>query len=201
LLLPVTNLGVPGYGTDQSYLVLRRAVADGRPRVVVYTFCGNDPGEVANGSRYGRAKPLARLEGGALRFSLASDRSLWLERHSLSFRTVEGMIQRWRESRIASSRPTSDAMTQELLVRLVSAMADSAHAVGSRFVISGQLPEWLDVLPASRRPGDLRLDLSTVFTTAEAQGDTLVFRDGHWNERAHSLAAAAVATALGNPQR
>src|SRR5260221_3658003 len=48
LLLPVTNLGVPGYGTDQSYLALRREIASCKPRVTVYTFCANDLAELAH---------------------------------------------------------------------------------------------------------------------------------------------------------
>ncbi len=61
----VVNLGVPGYGTDQALLTLRRWGPKLLPDVVVAGFFWNDVMENASREIYGMPKPSFVLEGGA----------------------------------------------------------------------------------------------------------------------------------------
>lgn len=63
----VLNLAVPGYGTDQQLLALRRHGFDWDPDVVVVVVVSNDLVEVRYASRYGMAKPHFQREGGEWR--------------------------------------------------------------------------------------------------------------------------------------
>jgi lysophospholipase L1-like esterase len=193
--LPVSNLGVPGYGADQTLLALKRQMPALAPDCVLFTFCRNDLVEVQHGSRYGRAKPLFHLVAGRLEFSPASERSSRLERGLFLWRTVHGAFDRWRAGRwsvIEEPAPEEQA----LFNALVSGMADAAHRGGARFVLTGTLPAWLEAAPMSTRRGDLRVDLSPTFERAAAGGERLKLADGHWTASAHRLAADALAAAM-----
>jgi GDSL-like Lipase/Acylhydrolase family len=60
----VVNLGVPGYGTDQALLTLRRWGPRMSPDVVLAGFFWNDIMENASGEIYGMRKPRFVLENG-----------------------------------------------------------------------------------------------------------------------------------------
>jgi len=193
--LAVSNLGVPGYGADQTLLALKRQMPALAPYCVVFTFCRNDLVEVQHGSRYGRAKPLFQLVAGRLEFSPASERSSRLERGIFLWRTMHGAFDRWRAgSRAAVVEPVLEE--QVLVNALVSEMADIAHRSGARFVLSGTLPPWLVAAPTSTRRGDLRVDLTPAFERAAAAGERTRLADGHWTASAHRLVADALAAAM-----
>lgn len=67
--VPVYNLGVSGYGTDQEYLLLQREFDFYHPAIVFLEFTtDNDPDDNATDMRYGTYfKPYFRAEGGGLR--------------------------------------------------------------------------------------------------------------------------------------
>lgn len=62
----IVNLGVPGYGTDQELLTLRRWGKRLAPDLVVAGFFWNDVMENASAEIYGMTKPRFTLEGGRL---------------------------------------------------------------------------------------------------------------------------------------
>jgi hypothetical protein len=62
----IVNLGVPGYGTDQELLTLRRWGKKLAPDLVLAGFFWNDVMENASAEIYGMAKPRFTLEGGRL---------------------------------------------------------------------------------------------------------------------------------------
>ncbi len=62
----IVNLGVPGYGTDQELLTLRRWGKKLAPDLVLVGFFWNDVMENASSEIYGMAKPHFTLEGGRL---------------------------------------------------------------------------------------------------------------------------------------
>jgi hypothetical protein len=62
----IVNLGVPGYGTDQELLTLRRWGTKLAPDLVLASFFWNDVMENASVEIYGMAKPHFTLEGGRL---------------------------------------------------------------------------------------------------------------------------------------
>jgi hypothetical protein len=62
----IVNLGVPGYGTDQELLTLRRWGRKLSPDLVLLGFFWNDVMENASGRIYGLPKPRFTLEDGRL---------------------------------------------------------------------------------------------------------------------------------------
>lgn len=62
----IVNLGVPGYGTDQSLLTLRRWGRRLAPDLVLAGFFWNDVMENASAEMYGMPKPRFTLEGSRL---------------------------------------------------------------------------------------------------------------------------------------
>ena len=62
----IVNLGVPGYGTDQELLTLKRWGRTLAPDLVLAGFFWNDVMENASAAMYGMPKPRFTLEGGRL---------------------------------------------------------------------------------------------------------------------------------------
>ncbi len=57
------NLGVNGFGTDQSYLRLKRHISKLNPQLIVFmVYSGNDLWDTSNDTRYGKSKPLFTLK-------------------------------------------------------------------------------------------------------------------------------------------
>jgi lysophospholipase L1-like esterase len=139
----IVNAGVPGYGTDQEYLMLERIWDAVRPDVVVLMFCtGNDRADnsanVRNGGYY---KPyLARTGDGAWHFAgqpvprsrhvyfrdNALVRHLWLARAA-----VTGFVQ-IAHPEIDVADPTE---------RLVDMMREMVEARGAKFLVGLQYHE------------------------------------------------------------
>jgi lysophospholipase L1-like esterase len=139
----VVNAGVPGYGTDQEYLLLERMWDAVSPDVVVLMYCtGNDrldnSANMRNGGYY---KPyLVRAPDGAWRFAGqpvpwsrhvyfrddALVRHLWLARAA-----VTGFVQ-LRHPALDVPDPTE---------QLVGMMRDRVAARGAKFVVGLQYHE------------------------------------------------------------
>jgi len=139
----MVNAGVPGYGTDQEYLMLARIWDAVRPDVVVLMFCtGNDrvdnSANMRNGGYY---KPyLVRAADGAWRFAgqpvprwrhvyfrdNALVRHLWLARAA-----VTGFVQ-IAHPEIEVPDPTE---------RLVDMMRETVEARGAKFLVGLQYHE------------------------------------------------------------
>lgn len=57
------NLGVNGFGIDQSYLRLKRHIGKLNPQLIVFmVYSGNDLWDTSNNTRYGKSKPLFTLK-------------------------------------------------------------------------------------------------------------------------------------------
>ncbi|HYO11657.1 MAG TPA: SGNH/GDSL hydrolase family protein [Thermoanaerobaculia bacterium] len=187
-----TNLGVAGYGTDQSYLKLRREGLPLRPKLVVYTFSSNDLVEVLHEKRYGRAKPRFRLEGARLVLSPVRDRSRFLERHFSLLGSWQSFLQG------LSPAPLSEAEIQEarrLIVHLVRAMAEESRAAGATFVLVAARQPWLKKGLAGQ-PGVVLVDIGPALDRARREGPVGFSHDPHWNTRGHQTVAAEVVQAL-----
>jgi lysophospholipase L1-like esterase len=139
----IVNAGVPGYGTDQEYLLLDRLWSAVRPDVVVLMYCtGNDRADnSANMRNGGYYKPyLARAGDGAWRFAgqpvpwsrhayfreNALVRHLWVARAA-----VTGFVQ-LRHPEIEVADPTE---------RLVDMMRETVEARGAKFLVGLQYHE------------------------------------------------------------
>jgi lysophospholipase L1-like esterase len=139
----IVNAGVPGYGTDQEYLLLARIWDAVHPDAVVLMFCtGNDRDDNASNTRNGGYyKPyLARTADGAWRFAgqpvprsrhvyfrdNALVRHLWLARAA-----VTGYVQ-LAHPEIAVPDPTE---------RLIDMMRKMVEGRGAKFLVGLQYHE------------------------------------------------------------
>jgi lysophospholipase L1-like esterase len=139
----IVNASVPGYGTDQEYLLLARLWDAVRPDAVVLMFCtGNDRGDnSANMRNGGYYKPyLARTSDGAWHFAgqpvprsrhvyfrdNVLVRDLWLARAA-----VTGFVQ--------IAHP--EVVVRDPTERLIDMMREMVEARGAKFLVGLQYHE------------------------------------------------------------
>jgi lysophospholipase L1-like esterase len=178
----IVNAGVPGYGTDQEYLLLERIWNAVRPDVVVLMYCtGNDrldnSANMRNGGYY---KPyLERAPDGAWHFAGQPPpwsrhvyfrdntlvRHLWLARAA-----VTGLVQ-LRHPEIDVPDPTE---------RLVGMMRELVEARGAKFLVGLQYHEaQLEAYLRARGIPFTAFDEARVYP---ADGN-------HWTPEGHALVA------------
>lgn len=189
--LRVADLGIPGYGTDQILLKLRRDGLPRRPVLVVFAFCRNDLVEVLYGRRYGWPKPRFSLRGGAL-VAAPPARVFFLQRHSYLLRSGSSLLQRRSGTAGAVAR---QAEAERLIRRLTAAMAAETAAAGGRFVLVVDGDGWLRPALADA-PGSLWVDAQPRLAAAARDGPVGFRDDQHWTARGHAAVAAAIADAL-----
>ncbi|HEV2955564.1 MAG TPA: SGNH/GDSL hydrolase family protein [Xanthobacteraceae bacterium] len=178
----IVNAGVPGYGTDQEYLLLARIWSAVSPDVVVLMFCtGNDrldnSANMRNGGYY---KPyLARAADGGWRFAgqpvpwsrhvffrdNALVRNLWLARAA-----VTGFVQ-LAHPEIEVPDPTE---------RLVEMMRELVEARGAKFLVGLQYHE-------ARLEGFLRA--RGIPAAAFDDAPTYPSDGFHWTPQGHAVVA------------
>jgi len=186
----IVSAGVPGYGTDQEYLLLKRIWSAIQPDVVVLMFCvANDrDNNTSNVDSAGHFKPyLERAADGAWRFAgqpvprprhayfndNALVHNLWLARLAvLAF--VE-----FRYRKVAVADPTE---------HLVGLIRDFVEAQGAKFLVGLQNHE--PQLEAFLQTQKIRY---TSFDGAESYS-----ADGaHWTPNGHALVASRLASQFG----
>jgi lysophospholipase L1-like esterase len=198
--IPVANLGVSGYGTDQELLLFAQAGAALAPRAVVLVVCANDVEEVSRRSMYGRAKPFFRFaaEAGGAPEAWDLDARLeppagepFLVRVSQIARSIaKARSERAREPLEPNELEAGRDHVAELLARL----AAESHAGGAQLLVCGFDVPWLAARLAPR--GLAYLDLSAALAHASADGPVRFGVDAHWTALGHRAAAAAIAARL-----
>jgi hypothetical protein len=161
----IVNLGVPGYGTDQELLTLRRWGKKLAPDLVLVGFFWNDVMENASSEIYGMAKPRFTLEdgrlvphppaGGAAPSALARlDASLMSSSHLWSLMR-NGLSSAGRTEREASEErpvsidlslrnpPASREREFALTFALLDALAREAATLGAPLVVFSAPPRFL----------------------------------------------------------
>ncbi len=187
----VADLGVAGYGTDQSYLNLKIHGLPLKPALVVYAFCGNDLSEVVAAVRYGRPKPRFRQEGGSLLLSSPRDSATFLNRHSQLYPSLRSYL----ETRDNATRQ-NDPEARRMISLLVRRMAREARAAGARFVVVSDGTSWL-AEATKAEPGAIYVELHEAFDRAIKDGAALSFpHDPHWTPVAHRIVAEDIAAAV-----
>lgn len=194
----VVNLGVQGYGTDQSLLMLRRELEDRRCVAVVYTYI--DKHIRRNETEDRRLMiPAADFLGTKPRFSLRDDGTLFLADRP---RRYEDMFQLnlWNWIRLVRYRrapPPTSALTEAL----VREMARTASEHGARFI----LVDWRQGSPVKDLP---QIDWSEALAGLNVRivnpwvdpppgwNDWLIPGDGHPDARAHAWVAAQLLEAF-----
>jgi hypothetical protein len=134
----VVNLGVPGYGTDQALLTLRRWGPRLAPDIVLVEFFWNDVMENASAKIYDMEKP---------RFLLLSDGSLALvppgasAGHSVLAR-LDGLLESrshlWSLARRAFGRP-GEVETEARPVMIDLSLTDAPASRNGEFALTGAL--------------------------------------------------------------
>ena len=186
--LATVNLAVAGYGTDQSYLRLRRDGLPLGPDLVVYTYCRNDLKEVLHSRRYGRAKPRFWLEGE--RLVGRPPRPSWLTRHSVLYHSAASLLARYEPG----LTPAEGATAEQLVVRLVAAMAEESRRAGAAFAVVYFDEPWLRRGLGARV---LQVDAGPALARAvSTEGPVDFVSDPHWNRRGHRIIAGEIARAL-----
>ena len=158
----VINLGVPGYGTDQALLTLRRWGPGLKPDVVLAGFFWNDVMENASAKIYDMEKPRFLLSNGSLtlvppratsglpaigRFSafLGSRSHLWSLAHRALGKTdtVEPEERPVMLDLSLRAAPASREKEFELTWALVEAIAGEARALGAEPLVFTIPPRFL----------------------------------------------------------
>ncbi|MCZ6598891.1 MAG: SGNH/GDSL hydrolase family protein [Planctomycetota bacterium] len=192
--VPVWNLGISGYGTDQQYLLLSERPfeeahgVDFAPRVVIATYCGNDVEEVARRVMYGKSKPYYEGPAAAPRLAGVPVPFPLVERWSHLYRSLRRhALERWR----APLTPAEVARAQDLVVWLYAVMAEEAADLGAELVVASWGGDWLDAR-VEGLAGIHHLDLDPVLR----QGAYVFEHDPHWNPEGHAAVARTIAVFL-----
>jgi lysophospholipase L1-like esterase len=206
----VLNAGVPGYSTDQAYLLWRRLEPQVRPDVVVLLLSGNDPpadnASTVNMSGAIYSKPLFRVGSSGLELHgvpvpdkqpavlLSSFEPLKARlRPFATYGLARQFNTAVRSPRTAESGPGPAVATDALPVTgaILAAFNRELRAKGGQLlVVVIPSPAVRDALSKiCSEEGIAFLDLDPVFA---GHPDWLFKYDGHWNARGHQAAAEAV---------
>lgn len=209
----VRTAGVPGYSTDQEYLLWRRLSPVMHPDQVVLLFHQSDPPAniqlIADMSRFAYHKPRFQVVDGRLHLAgvPVPDKDVVnpltaLEPVKALLRPLAlyGLLQAslrngftWSVVAPAPAvrpiEPAAYAMTAELLKALDGDIR--AHGATLLVALIPTAPDMTQRLAGMCRTlGIAFLDLQAAFTN---QSGVRLVHDGHWNARGHAVAARAIA--------
>jgi hypothetical protein len=209
----VLNAGVPGYSTDQEYLLWRRLEPQVRPDVVVLLMSANDPpadtaSSVAmSGANY--SKPFFHVTNGELELmgvpvpdkqplTPSSLEPLKARLRPLAtFAVARRFNATVRSPRQPETVPTPAIAAEALPVTgaILAAFNRELRAQGGKLlVVLIPSPTVRDALAKiCGDEGIAFLDLGPAF---DGHPDLIFKYDGHWNARGHQAAADAVVTTL-----
>ncbi len=190
---PTINLGVPGYGTDQSYLALlrHRHQYPLRLALVIYVLTANDLLEVTQSRMYGRAKPRVRLNGNIDPLPSSGPSLGWIERRSYLLASIRTAFDRlFRKPQNQAER----AQGVRLVTFLVEQMKQQCEAAGADFLLV--VPN-REILAGHTPTGVREVDLGPAIARTQLDGQSLVFRDHHFNVAGHALVAHEILARLG----
>lgn len=187
------NLGVPGYGTDQSYLALLRHDRQSRLRsaTVIYVLTANDVLEVMQGRMYGRPKPRFHLDGTIDALPSSGPPLGWIERRSY----LLASIRTWMDMRNHAPQGQSELTEALRLVAfLIERMKQRCEAMGADFVLV--VPKH-GFLGGQTPTGVREVDLGPAIARAKRAGQSIVFKkDPHLNAVGHALVANEILARL-----
>jgi hypothetical protein len=214
----IRTAGVPGYSTDQEYLLWSRLAVRLKPRTVILLFHGSDidgnnvPSTGMGDAIYGKPYFVDAEDGLVLRgVPVAAKRSVATPRFAESLRSAAKPLALY-----ALGRAALDVMRRRRAAPPAAASA-SAGRDPQRFTLTRSLIRALDadvrrhgahllVVTTPLDPADA-LELATTCAVARihlvdlesafaGRRDAILPHDGHWNARGHRLAAERVLPAL-----
>jgi lysophospholipase L1-like esterase len=170
--IEVLNFGVSGYGTDQSYLLIRKYFDDYRPDAVIYMFSATDVRDNSVNFNYGAYyKPYYVLVGGELEL-----RGVPVPRSSIWTRWVKAITDRF-------PRLTNK---EDLTPRLVSALDAFVKAKGASFAV-GLIDDHPPLREHLAKEKIVHFDLTHVDERFRYSGHGF-----HWTPEGHRQVASAV---------
>lgn len=131
----VVNLGVQGYGTDQTLLALKKYITRFNAKVVVYTFIED---HIIRNGNYDRRMliPTARFLGTKPIFSLDSERNPYLSHKPLLYKDyIHSYLFDFMKMRIGTKLGTFPPFPEELTKKLILEMKEYAQGHGAHFVV------------------------------------------------------------------
>lgn len=131
----VVNLGVQGYGTDQTLLALKRYLTKFNTKIVVYTFIEDHI--LRNGS-YDRRMliPTARFLGTKPKFSLDNERRPFLSHKPLLYKDyINSYLFDFMKMRLGTKLGTFPPYPEELTKKLILEMKEYTESHGAHFVV------------------------------------------------------------------
>lgn len=208
--LEVINAGVPGYSTDQEYLLLKSDGPAYRPDMVLVCMYANDFKEsfvVYNGS-VGRPKGYFSRRGSELQFHPpVLSRAEILTRHSYLFRSLQLLFRKIAGKRVPHP-PFTDAEMDATYRLILSAMAGASRRQGAELVAvyipcaDQEDPLCKNIWQESRFREIVRvwaaenaapfLDLTDFLAEAGAHQPAYFEHDIHLNAHGHELVARAL---------
>lgn len=180
------NLGVQAFGTDQSFLQLKRHLNSFNARVVVYTFLGDHVLRTANYDRrmlfpdasFIATKPLFGLDGNG---------ELYLKKKPRKYEDLI-FVHSWAVVESAWTR-SGPGPTLDLTRAILLEMKKLSEAHGARFIVV----DWEQAHPDAIGRGllsDMEIDLiDTRDYSPEGWHDWKIPGDGHPNAAAHRFVA------------
>ena len=184
----VVNLGVQGFGTDQSLLMLKRHFKRLNTKVVVYTLIED---HVVRNSNYDRRvlQVDANVAGTKPLFGLRPDGTLYLRKTPYRFADYPTPPHLWRYLEIAWNR-LGPRPSIALTLALVQKMRRFTETNGAAFL----LVYWSDqgAKPTPRAPFFDSMGLDILDTAIDAPVDWrnwIIPGDGHPDSRAHARVA------------
>lgn len=181
------NLGVPGYGTDQSYLALLNEAPLEPEALVIYTLTDNDLVEVTQRRMYGRAKPRVGLDGLREKPEVGDPLTRWIEERSYLLASTRT----WLEAR--ARKPQAEAERSQA-VRWVSSLVEKmrhrCERAGAKFLLV--VPDH-GILAEHPPAGVEEVDLRPAIERANREGRRTTFaKDPHFNATGHALVAGEI---------
>jgi hypothetical protein len=206
----VRTLGVPGYSTDQEYLLWRRLAPQLRVAQIVLLFHESDlPGNVQGSVVMGRvtySKPRFGLVDGRLQLAKGpvSDKQELAPGLFDSLKRPFGPLATYALAQTAFRKlvpvpdePTTDIRSTPLADALLTALDEDIRAKGGSLLVA-LIPTDASTARIVKTICDAHriafLDLEPAF---RGQSGVELPYDGHWNARGHLLAARAVAPLIG----
>ena len=208
--------GAGGFGTLQEYMILDQYLDTIRPDLIVWQYCSNDfvnnsfeleRASYANNNRL--VRPYLQ-DDGSIMYALPTPDRLGLRTFwGLRSRVVYALLTRWDS--FETARHETDTV-ETAIERLGFEHPGFRRAVDTTSQIMGMVRQRAGGLPilafscddgglytqaferiSSANGVQFQPDVARAVTRAEAAGESVRTVDFHWNERGHSLIAAALA--------
>ena len=219
------NLSVPGFGTDQEFLRLKKEGLDYQPDLVILQITENDFTEIMRPLMYEKPKPFFILQNGELilkNIPVKKDCGTsaqyyldclhipfndWLKRNSTAYSVIDRRYRKLmlRLNRYFEKSDIKDSTTNRDIykiddngIRIFKAIISEMASELKTKGIEMVVVHWNGYLSESRKINDAGIPVIDLYPTVLKNKDkeVLIPHDGHFNIRGHTLIAEELLKAL-----